>query len=54
MSLGSLACLFTINFVLSFGMTRMLSLQTIIQKYAVPLVIGLVVLLILYFKFFRG
>eukprot|EP00928_Gymnodinium_smaydae_P091432 TRINITY_DN75141_c0_g1_i1.p2 TRINITY_DN75141_c0_g1~~TRINITY_DN75141_c0_g1_i1.p2 ORF type:complete len:225 (-),score=65.02 TRINITY_DN75141_c0_g1_i1:68-742(-) len=35
------------------GMTRMLSFQTMVQKFAVPIVIGLVVLLIIIFKFFR-
>eukprot|EP00929_Paragymnodinium_shiwhaense_P010669 TRINITY_DN115526_c0_g1_i1.p2 TRINITY_DN115526_c0_g1~~TRINITY_DN115526_c0_g1_i1.p2 ORF type:complete len:226 (-),score=82.85 TRINITY_DN115526_c0_g1_i1:131-808(-) len=36
------------------GMTRMLSFQTMMQKFMVPIVIGLVILLIIFFKFFKG
>merc|ERR1719482_272933 len=36
------------------GMTRMLTLQTMLKKFGVPLVLGLVVLLVVYFKFFAG
>jgi vesicle transport protein SEC22 len=35
------------------GMTKMLRFQTLVQQYGVPAVIGLVVLIILYFKFLR-
>eukprot|EP00927_Polykrikos_kofoidii_P077371 TRINITY_DN74314_c0_g1_i1.p2 TRINITY_DN74314_c0_g1~~TRINITY_DN74314_c0_g1_i1.p2 ORF type:complete len:226 (-),score=53.51 TRINITY_DN74314_c0_g1_i1:47-724(-) len=33
--------------------SRMLSFQTLVQKYMVPLVIGLVVLIIIFFKFYK-
>jgi vesicle transport protein SEC22 len=36
------------------GMTRMLTLQTMLKKFGVPVVLGLVVLLVVYFKFFSG
>merc|ERR1719161_3329495 len=36
------------------GMARMLTLQTMLKKFAVPLVLGLVVLLVVYFKFFAA
>merc|ERR1740130_1756531 len=36
------------------GMTRMLSFQTMVQKYAVPLVLGLVVILIFLFKYYKS
>lgn len=36
------------------GMTRMLSFQTMIQKFMVPIVIGLVVLLIIFLKFWKS
>mmetsp|Transcript_27746 Transcript_27746/g.60674 ORF Transcript_27746/g.60674 Transcript_27746/m.60674 type:complete len:226 (+) Transcript_27746:89-766(+) len=35
-------------------MTRMLSFQTMVQKYGVPIVIGLVVVLIICFKLFKS
>merc|ERR1712137_694647 len=34
--------------------SRMLSFQTMLQKYGVPTVLGLVVLIVLYLKFFRS